>query len=536
MRDAHHAVHWPDQTWVEPTDDTLFDPVDPASWPPRVREAFVARGVVQLLLYSSDWVLRRVESFRFVDEHTVRRQMSIDFCLPRRSTSEMGMDLAAVDTMLRLGSAAVPITTLRKEKLTDLDLWDEDGRTLPMTTTSENGEVASHALASLAWLVANSFGEDWTPMPEQATRALDGVATLPAREANLLLDCMIDGVDRHVPRLALYEPPSNGPDRRSNEARALHELVAGVRAIEAAHLGHRLRAVLGDASLQSLARQLATDFIVLMDLGNAAHERRIVKLAYEEQVALPSERRQQQSRSRRARRRIAERCCWLPKAYNLDTFAVGTAESHHVEFEAPQHTDVVDAFMRAAYYETQGTRRVQRSATSRHDHRNNRHAHLHLRKLPAEAQADAFVSFRASPGGVLYQACLLAWCIFALLLLGRGELHGLQTDAAAALLLAVPTALAAYIARPSEHPVASQALSGVRVLVGLSGLFLFIGAWRVVFGGETGTVQSRWADLRWPAGVIALLLSMSVAKAIWPVFPRTRRAAQLANRRIVNDS
>src|SRR5688572_17799024 len=92
-----------------------------------------------LLTNFPDWMLRRVENFKLLDDRTVERRTSFDFKLP-----------GAIEGRSTTALTVVPLTTLDKEKLVGFDLRDEEGRSLPVLDTRDNEMVAGAALAALA--------------------------------------------------------------------------------------------------------------------------------------------------------------------------------------------------------------------------------------------------------------------------------------------------------------------------------------------------------------------------------------------------
>lgn len=97
--------------------------------------------ILHLWLNSSTWVPRRVEHVQFVDEKTVRRQVTVDFSVPGYApVIEMGgQDLELV-----------PLALLRKKTLVNFDLRDEQGRSLSLLSLRQNQAVTAAALHGVA--------------------------------------------------------------------------------------------------------------------------------------------------------------------------------------------------------------------------------------------------------------------------------------------------------------------------------------------------------------------------------------------------
>jgi hypothetical protein len=97
----------------------------------------LGREIVWRLLSPKSWIHRRVESVRFLDENTLRREVSVD-CDVDWPTG---------------GVALLPLARIGKRPLVSFDLRDEAGNALPVLTTNENGHVAWSALVAAAQAV-----------------------------------------------------------------------------------------------------------------------------------------------------------------------------------------------------------------------------------------------------------------------------------------------------------------------------------------------------------------------------------------------
>src|SRR4051812_28192408 len=119
-------------------------PAAAPNWPEEALDASLtnlAAATFVLLLHPDLWVHRRVESFEFIDERTVRRRTSVDFTLPELCQP---VDWIGQEVLL------APITLLRKRVLVDFDLRTEGGAALPLLTAGEGGRVAGEMLVNAA--------------------------------------------------------------------------------------------------------------------------------------------------------------------------------------------------------------------------------------------------------------------------------------------------------------------------------------------------------------------------------------------------
>jgi hypothetical protein len=84
---------------------------------------------VLLALNPRAWVLRRVETFEFLDFATVRRRMSVYFRFPELPGLREG------------ATVHVPLLVLAKRDLRNFDIRDADGKALPLLTSDENAKT-----------------------------------------------------------------------------------------------------------------------------------------------------------------------------------------------------------------------------------------------------------------------------------------------------------------------------------------------------------------------------------------------------------
>lgn len=521
-------------------------------------------AVGQLLCYGQEWVSRRTETFQFTSATTVRRQMAVDFALPRVADAEATLDVRAVREMVDgSGPTYVPLTTLRKAPLTAFDLFDEEQRTLPLLTTEENGRIAGDALAILA--LGLRAEQALEPFPASVIQALKSVAQLPSARARRLLACLTDGTAEEWASIQTLAPPPNGAvDMREPDDQVLYARALALRNLEANHadVAAKARALMREEPLRALARKLASDFAVLVPLEGDVFRRRIIKLAYQEPIAHRGDYKQRRWWNR-ARRACVERLSWSPKTFAFSRIAAGDAEGHHVELVAPEDMEIVRASFtayvpkgKAADTEAPAAPAVEQPdaevaealgadlAELRPAERlvlrkpeNPLRAHMNLRKLPPQAYATARVQLRASPSGLLNAATFVAVLIVGVLWWGSYRANSIsQADAAAAILLAAPTLLAAYIARPGEHELVGVALSGVRLLIAMAGLLMFVAAASLAFGYADEQLGNTWCVLRWAALAPAAGLLWASVRVRWPRFPRNlaewlrRKALHLASK------
>ena len=181
----------------------------------------IARYAVRLAMNPRGFVLRRVETFEFLDFATVRRRMSVYFRF--LEAPELG----------KPATVYVPMLLLAKQDLRNFDLRDAEGGALPMLTRDENARI-----------MASGIGQYLSPYTEFTKDSERALRKLIA-------------------------------DRESNADAALGE-DGWLRPLLAAVREDQLR-----AGLTALVRLLDKSFLVLAAIPYEADARRVVKLSYD---------------------------------------------------------------------------------------------------------------------------------------------------------------------------------------------------------------------------------------------------------------
>jgi hypothetical protein len=452
------------------------------------------------LLTDFSWVHRRVELVRFVDQSTVLRQTSVDFTLPTQKT----------DNLRRLHPAVVPLGMLKKRDLSHFSMWDEESRRLVLFTTEQNGYFAAAALVALARSTRRKL-DIADDVPADVLATLREVARQPERKARVLLRCLVHGV-AHV------EGDGGGlrafQNRDGEDNAELRDLVKRLRA----HSAYSTK-LMAAKSLSGLAEELASQFIVLTELrdGNGEPDvlrRRLLKYSYEEPPA-------SYSPPGHFAMRIASgfvyRAGLWPEKRTLDRVPVGTAHSYHVEVEAPDDVELTGAALVAEDPVLAGEQPKRSKATGPELQR----VHLRVSGAPRAYSGPVWVRFRAVRAGLLLAALITAWLVVALLSLGQGQLSNLEgsnIEAAAALLVALPTILAAYLLRSGEHRLASRLLTGPRLLLLGSAACCFVAAGSLAGGFEAADRNCYWETAN------DLALGLAIAQSVTFLLPYAPQA------------
>jgi hypothetical protein len=198
---------------------------------------------MNLLERPTEWVARRVETVSLANATMATRRVSVDF------TPSHGVpaNLSASQT----GEDYVPLALLKKERLLNFSLRDESDEPKPLLARSHNSLIATAALTVLAEARVGHRVTGTHMPPELIAEFYD-----------------LAHADEDVAREIWRQLP-RGPGGRSGD-----------------HVAEWRAAIASDASVMTLARDLADAFLVLVDVPSL-DRRRIMKYAYEERVERP---------------------------------------------------------------------------------------------------------------------------------------------------------------------------------------------------------------------------------------------------------
>jgi hypothetical protein len=251
-----------------------------------------------------------------------------------------------------------------------------------------------------------------------------------------------------------------------------------------------------DATFVGLASRLSRSFILITPLDSATPSRRVFKFAYDEMLDLGQ---------RTPSRRLAESMSWRATRINLPVPGVLAAASYHLDVAAPAELVISRA------------RLVTESGTALdEDPEPTRRAHLAIQLQPAEAAASIEIS--APRDGIIRASLLTALLTSVVLTGGAFRLSALESvrEGVATVLVSVPALIAAYLARPGEHALASRLLFGVRIAVLSSGVLSFAASGLLLVGPGGVAREATWwclTGISWLVTAL-LLVSFTVPKEV----------------------
>jgi hypothetical protein len=414
----------------------------------------------------ADWVVRRVEGIRFVDDRTVRRRVSVDYTVPE------GGVLMRIDGR---DARILPLAMLRRSSLIKFDYRTHEGQPAPLLGLRENQALTRSVVQAWAATLLEETGWDEPSLPEPLVSLLEQVVAGDQSQLD-------DGYKR------------------------IQGLTDG---------GRRLKGVLFTTVLD----RLAGNFVLFGVEHAPPGSRRIVKWSYEESLTLlhsttayqghlngpcpPVPDRDGQvypvSYGRATRKQHRYEADPLlsglgiqPTLIRFPTPGAELAGSFHVEITAPPEVSIVRASLLAGHpnlrfndRDPQDDRRKWDAWHAAHDARGGSRRErlhrrpsfdsvgggdatvdLHVAEVPYGSLSRVQVELQASPSGWLGTAwlgALLGTLMLLVALLGR---QPDKPDLPALLFITYAVGMVAIVVRPDPHAMATRLLSTLRMLAG----------------------------------------------------------------------
>lgn len=433
-------------TWAEklggPVGDVVAERVRAALPAPPAESAPVDAAVpdvealgavaVDLAWNWTTWVNRRVETFRFVEDATVRRSMSVDFTLPPP-------DLLAAEIQ-RGWRIVVPLQILAKRPLMHVDVVDEQSNSLSTLSTERNADLSGRGLVRLLNVISAQAGGP--PLSERTATQVSEMVRARRVEADAIRERLLaDGEE-------LAELLRYGTAQQRPETQLITELCAG--------------------------------FLQLVQVAYEPGVNRVIKAAYD------VEQKWDEPASSAVLGRTLRGLGALPRRRTFGDLNIGQGLGFHVEVIAPEDTELLEGKLRGTQFSTETGADVVLTHDAQVGSRSRSHAYVRLRagdegeddpltlrnkRLRGRGDVARFtVAIAPRRAGILTVATFSAFFTAVTLLVFATRLSELDGQTSAAVLLLVPAIIAAYVARPGEHPFATRALIGVR-------------AWALVGGG-----------------------------------------------------
>lgn len=430
---------------------------DASGWPAiRLRASGIAAASLPLILERRRWIHRQVETLEFLDADRMRRHVSVDFTVPEIPAAGVLANSPATVVYL-------PIALLRREVMERFDLRDEQEAALPCLTVAQHDAITQSMLAAVSLMALAERGYEDPQEDEDVKAVLD------------VLHAMIVG--------------------RSRQAR-----------MEWEHLKRRRRAIRRDILAGDGARPLIEDldaqFPLFVPLNASAGDRRVLKFAHDVDI-------EGRGHPRSVRERIGQPFGLRP--LSVEAQIAGRAESIHIEVPAPDELFIADAQL-LGWDDRNPQRRILARVKGP-----TPVAHLRPRRvLSRGTKVELVATFVPRRDGFATAAALVAFATTALLTSGLA-LHLAKilprSDAAGAVVAAVPAVYAPALAISSAHRLVRRIVSRMRQLTLISAAISFAAAG--TFAADLPTEARAWTWLGlWLGSLIpTLVLGFEWARA-----------------------
>jgi hypothetical protein len=420
--------------------------------------------LLALVLEAQIWVLRRVETLRIEDDNTVNVRVSTDYDLTLTEAGETYTDLLAEGALPRL---LLPLGFLAKKPLHDFSLTNQDGKAVSFLSQEETAPISIAALESLA--------EDLLDVDE-----------LP----QVVREFIVNVVEA---------------DEIEGE-----QLILEVETVSAGRSDWLAMTTLwAHPEFKYVATNLARSFIAIASLPKESAEiqRCIIKYAYV--TTLPWNWSSVGADDVRLIDAVLVRMALRPAQASLDIPLVSNSRSYHVDVEAPANLELRSASIEQSREGIVKTLRKYKGKFTR--------AHLNVREgsygtvfehkliLQVAPQRRGFV--RDAMAATLFSfIALLAVFYFV-----RQGSHSATSVPIPAITI-IPGLLAAYLSRPTEHPLASRLYFGLRCVLALSALLAWLAAAITVINVTDAVLEAGLAGLC-VASLACVLIAVAAYRA-----------------------
>jgi uncharacterized membrane protein YhaH (DUF805 family) len=438
-----------------------------------------------LLKRPENWVHRRVERIYFRDHTTVRHQVSVDFSLPR--------NLQSVGTARGNQIYAAPLFLFRKDP--PRQLYDRH-KAIPMAVFSNIDLVdgKGQRLSLLARSQANLVGA--RVLIEAANKAAPGKIN--------------DDFAKSIGEVA------TGDSLRSERA-----LAAFIACKDTVH-----QQLLENDTFRELMYTLAQNSLVICLFMGLVEPHSIIKIAYDDETytgyssgILSSRRYYRRARSKFSQwdQRVRRSLGWKSELYVVGLNDTGASASYHLEIDSPKELEITEVglvgarsdvtwerlFLTQRKHRTWHIRQVQRVAQG----------NIFIPEPPGRRRGYAWVKLRVRKADFLTVALIASLVISTVLgmtaLFASKIIEAESSDAAVALLLLLPTLLAAYVARPREHEITMRILRVARLALAASGALSFLAAFSLLAISCRQELEKIWTILALSSLVFVVIFIIS---------------------------
>ncbi len=430
------------------------------------------------------WIHRRSESIELADATVGTREMQVAFTIPQTSPQ---FKIQGAE------HCCLPISLLRKQKVNLYVLTDDEHVERPLLTRHMRGAIAADGLVRLASaLIAKALGQ---PLPTDLEEDLRTAARAKPLDSIAVMQ------------------------RMEGKAQVADPLSAACRAL-----------LMGYEAFRLVTWSLALNSMVLVRLPFEPGATRTLTARYDEPLnEVPPG-----GGLGRLKRMAARTAGVAPKKMWFPARVLPEPSSNHYRVIAPDGLQISTATLAVEDLEssapdtgkTKRTPSVQQQIGKFDDWRERERetgslgaAHLYDRELPEYNVALVRINLRPTASGTLRAIWFTAAVSLGLLVVTGISLRSIRgtgadetaAQSASALLLLIPTLLAAYVARPGEHNFTSELLFGTRLLGLLAGATTLAAACYLVLTDPSRKLGGNWLPLILVSALVFSLLTLSSA-------------------------
>lgn len=423
----------------------------------------VGANVLVLADRIPEWITRRVETVEYLDHAVARRTVRVDLDL------EAIGDVRDAEKWPRVGGRLlVPVAMLQRRSLTSAEVVEEGGGRMPLLNKTEERRLLQDGLTSLAKAVLKE-ADPSAAITEQIASLVQGDPPEPGDPAPAWADAAAPLMSNRAFQYQLY-----------------------------------------------LVRNY---YLLVVPIDPDRAPRRVVTFSYIEDV-VPPQNVEDDNLSPAARTLMRFR--WIfndigERFVYVHAPSAGDSASYHLQVPAPYDLEISEGRL---VFEEAVRGGVVKEVPDRD--RLRTHAHVYLSKpMPLK---DAWFTglLRLSPSGLVRAAPLSA--LFVVWSLAGAMLYTMSTDdwlfengdpnSASSLFLLVPGAVAALIATPSKHSMTTRLLFPTRLLLWVTGIASFAGAYTIAVGLREWLAVTVW--------LVAVLISAGCCLALARQYNRLR--------------
>jgi hypothetical protein len=442
--------------------DRLGNKWDWADRPDAVALGRMAQVTLTLFEQPERWIHRRVERIYFKDHQSTHHQVSVDFTLPAGMPpigKFEGKDVYIAPLFLLAKNSTKPLRAGKQTRrrflifgerrldpkkspiptpaCSNLDFTNQDGHRLPLMTHEQSGVLGAVMLLEAA---EQAVGKPATGKLKEQISAIAQRSLLDLKD--VLLWLLEEPADKHDPRVKL----------RNNKI------------------------------FPELAYTLASHSLIACFMTGPP-QRSVYKLSFDHPI---------DENSLAKKGALWRSLGWRSQQCFVPVSEIGASASYHIEIEVPKELLINAVGLVGKRYKWYGglvSRKNQDYVIQQVGSASEGKIYI-PQPIPGRRAGLAWVKLRARRAGFLTGALVASLMTTVMLALAAYKapevLRDGKSEAGAAALLLIPTLLAAYIARPGEHAIASKMLRWARFALVADGILPALAVYFLITtGGES---------------------------------------------------